>query len=540
MTVSGALERPRPRAQSRLRRGSGGAQRPTRGGLASPRGLPSRTRGPRAAELAALCCVLLPAAGLAGSQQLDRYGGFLDVGGSRTGYFHTERIDGRWWLVTPDGHGFFGLGLSHPVTSMSEGAITFAYGGDQEAWMRDGIAKMRALGFNCVWSGPYSSERIRFGNIDAALADKVYGAAEFPYAIHVPLIQHPVELGPGESRPDVFSAQYRRRVSEEAARRVAPNRENPWVLGYYYGYGSFLREDLWINQTLAKAPGSPGRERLLDVLERRYQGDVKRLNDVYGTRFASFPDLRQGGQLAVPRWISAVKAGGTLPRQVGAADILADAEALLGEIAEQLHRVAQAEIRKLDPNHMVLGGYVKHTTYTKAIWKRVAPYIDVLGPQDLSDVNPISASVEATGVPALLSDQEFGNVYPLALQGRTGAPGAVPDHVDRRVLYDMVAGRVARDPSLIGVSFCAVLYDQSHWRRAYDRGQPGFFNIDGEPDQRLVGTVRRANRRILDSVRRPLGPAAIAELHRAYTEAKAAYRGVMRQRLEFLKRMENE
>ena len=74
----------------------------------------------------------------------------------------------------------------------------------------------------------------------------------------------------------------------------------------------------------------------------------------------------------------------------------------------------------------------------------------------------------------MLSDQEFGNVYPLAPQGQTSAPGAVPDHVDRRVLYDLLAGRIARDPDFVGVSFCAVLYDQSHWGLTNDRGQPSF------------------------------------------------------------------
>ena len=140
--------------------------------------------------------LLLP--GTTHGQQLDRYGGFLDIKGERTGFFHTERISDRWWLVTPDGHGFFGIGVSHPITSMSEGAITFAYDGSQEEWMRDGIRKMRELGFNSVWSGPYSLERIRFGNIDADLADKVYREARIPYAIHVPLIKHQVELKPGE------------------------------------------------------------------------------------------------------------------------------------------------------------------------------------------------------------------------------------------------------------------------------------------------------------------------------------------------------
>ena len=246
--------------------------------------------------------------------------------------------------------------------------------------MRDGIRKMRELGFNSVWSGPYSLELIRFGNIDADLADKVYREAEIPYAIHVPLIKHQVELKPGEKRPDVFSAKYQRHVSEEVAKRVAPNQDNPWLLGYYYGYGAFMPEDLWINQTLSYEPGSPGRERLFDVLEQRYHGDIAKLNTVYRTSFASFSDLRKNGSLTYPRWISAVKAGEPLPAQAGSKHILADAEALLGEIVEQLHKVSHSEIRKHDSNHMVLGSYVKHTTYTKGIWKRIAPYIDALGP----------------------------------------------------------------------------------------------------------------------------------------------------------------
>ena len=109
-----------------------------------------------------LSFILLVSAGTTLGQQLDQYGGFLDIKGKRTGFFHTEQINDRWWLVTPDGHGFFGIGISHPITSMSEGAVTFAYDGSQEEWMRDGIRKMRELGFNCVWSGPYSLERIRF------------------------------------------------------------------------------------------------------------------------------------------------------------------------------------------------------------------------------------------------------------------------------------------------------------------------------------------------------------------------------------------
>jgi hypothetical protein len=81
-----------------------------------------------------------------------------------------------------------------------------------------------------------------------------------------------------------------------------------------------------------------------------------------------------------------------------------------------------------------------------------------------------------------------------------------------------------------------VLYDQSHWRRAYDRGQPGFFNIDGEPNQSLVETVRNANRRMLDSVRAPLDDAALAELQDSFNETNAVYRRIVEQRFVFLRK----
>jgi hypothetical protein len=36
----------------------------------------------------------------------------LSNGGFRaTGYFRTARWNGRWWLVTPEGHGSFSIGI---------------------------------------------------------------------------------------------------------------------------------------------------------------------------------------------------------------------------------------------------------------------------------------------------------------------------------------------------------------------------------------------------------------------------------------------
>src|SRR5690349_23571002 len=43
---------------------------------------------------------------------MDQYGGRLDIAcGQSTGWFHAEKLNNRWWLCTPNGHGFFFQGV---------------------------------------------------------------------------------------------------------------------------------------------------------------------------------------------------------------------------------------------------------------------------------------------------------------------------------------------------------------------------------------------------------------------------------------------
>ena len=461
----------------------------------------------------------------ASSQELDTYGGFTDIKGDKTGFFHTQKIDKRWWLVTPEGHGFFGIGLSHPVTGFSKGTVTYSYNGDQEAWLRDGIKKMRELGYNCVWSGPYSTERARFGYVNYELAERVYREEKIPHAIHVPLIKHQVELKPGEKRPDVFSDEYANFVRENVARYVTPNKDNPWIMGYYYGFGSFMRSGLWINETLKRKPGSPGRNHLISILEKRYAGDIHKLNAAYEKNYQSFDDLRKKGGIAYPAGYFTYSNNKT---------IAADQEALIAEIVVKVNQLGHSEIRKVDSNHMVLGCYVKGVTYSAELWKRITPYIDVLAPQHFSETHKINPVVESTGLPALLSDQVFGNVYPETLLRLGGTPGPVPDHLDRRVLYHLLSRRLAADPDFIGVSFCACLHDNSHTVSPYDRGQPGFFTIDNEPRSKTIGTAKEANAFIYQNVRHPKNETAIKKLDKDYHETNEHYRAIARRRMLFL------
>ena len=59
-------------------------------------------------------------------EEWDRFGGWKDGPKLRaTGHFRTEKVDGKWWLVTPEGHLFFSVGLdvTRVMTDISNGKL---------------------------------------------------------------------------------------------------------------------------------------------------------------------------------------------------------------------------------------------------------------------------------------------------------------------------------------------------------------------------------------------------------------------------------
>src|SRR5512136_2078430 len=61
--------------------------------------------------LLSVVLVVIPAAAFA-QTGLDQYGGNLGLTGNNTsGFFRTEKIGNRWWLVTLDNHAFWSTGV---------------------------------------------------------------------------------------------------------------------------------------------------------------------------------------------------------------------------------------------------------------------------------------------------------------------------------------------------------------------------------------------------------------------------------------------
>ncbi len=93
------------------------------------------------------------------------------------------------------------------------------------------------------------------------------------------------------------------------------------------------------------------------------------------------------------------------------------------------------------------------------------------------------------------------------------------------------------DPDVIGANMCACMFDQSHWEKAYERGQPGFWTIDGEPKTHLIKTVQGSNGRALETVLEKHDQETVEALDHKYHSVLGLYREVMNYRKEFLEKV---
>lgn len=187
-----------------------------------------------------------------------------------TGYFRTARADGRWWLVTPDGHPFYSTGVDHvsadPDTDRKTGicpyCVTIANKyPSPTAWQKHTITRLRAWGFNTL--GPWSD----LGGLTQRM----------PYTVVL-------NMATGD---DWFSPDFAAHANDVAATQVAPLAHDPNLLGWYTDselhWGPDWRENRPVlDDYLALRPGSPG----LEVAER-YKGHPNEFLYVLAKRYFS-------------------------------------------------------------------------------------------------------------------------------------------------------------------------------------------------------------------------------------------------------------
>jgi hypothetical protein len=142
-----------------------------------------------------------------------------------TGFFRTEVIGGRWWLVTPEGNGFLSAGVNH-----------VDYREDySERFVRFVTDHLRDWGFNTIgWSQESMSAKFAKGRVahSPGWGPRQYRAAKMPYTHLIRFAD--IEWYTDEQFPDVRSPVFAEKCDRLAREVCRELRDDPYLIGYFY------------------------------------------------------------------------------------------------------------------------------------------------------------------------------------------------------------------------------------------------------------------------------------------------------------------
>jgi len=175
----------------------------------------------------------------------DRYGGHSAINRKATGFFRLDEVQGRHFLITPEGHAFRALGVNH---------FHMIKRGDADKALRN----LRDWGFN---SGGYQAPPWQWDRI--------------PHTRGIFLLPNSIWMRPGKfAFRDVFDPAFLGELERNIRRVVEASSKNPYLVGYFwtdvpvwnrkrqshYAKGDRFRGQDWIAFYKSLPEGAAGRK----------------------------------------------------------------------------------------------------------------------------------------------------------------------------------------------------------------------------------------------------------------------------------------
>jgi hypothetical protein len=396
------------------------------------------------------------------------YGGDTRTTRRATGFFRIEKPTtpaGRWWLIDPDGHPFYNIGLAvvQPKIGASKTALAArrAKYGDEAAWAAAVTDELRALGFN--GTGAWSSDAI-LREAPRPLPYTVVWNFMSEYGRHRGgTYQLPGHTGYPENAIFVFDPGFEAFCEKHAA-KLASTRDDPYLLGH------FSDNEL------------PFRGNSLD-------------------NFLKLPPDEPGGR-AARDWLAARRAKASSAAK--AAEPTADErDAFLELVAERYFSIVSAAIRRHDPNHLYLGSRIHgQALRQRGPWVAAGRHVDLIAANIYYMWTPNRALFAQwagwSGKPFLVTEW-YAKGMDSGLPNTTGAGWTVATQAERGKFYQHFTLGLLETPTCVGW----------HWFRYTDNdpgdlttdpsnrdSNKGLVNIRYEPYAPLADAMRPVNERV--------------------------------------------
>jgi hypothetical protein len=387
--------------------------------------------------------------------KFDKYGGHLSLNAKKTGWFHVEKLNNRWYFVTPEGNGFFSLGATHSEECIAQDELNLfetKYNRSEERLSEFFLSNFKKWGYNSSGYGVLPTMK-----------------KQIPYVVEV-WTEAPRSHSAGASSKnhDIFDPKVQKKLKAVIQEKVNENINNPYCLGYVMvdcplwsvspqngmSYVDFMR---------SLPSNARGKKEYIKFIKKRYGKDIKRFISDYRININTFTELND---TTVSKKITAKK------NPV----VAADDELFLNIIAEAYFRFNTQTFKKLDPNHLLLGDRFMAATTQQSnirtpdiILKTAAKYFDVLSFQPMGAQTMwkdyFNHVAELTNMPILLAD--VNTTYDRPKQGQTDT-----QDFEERMGTNMLSyyTNIIDCPALIGIHRCTVR-DYRPWdTKFYRRG----------------------------------------------------------------------
>ena len=328
-------------------------------------------------------------------QKEDMYGGRMDRKATATGYFHTQEIAGRWWMIDPLGHFY----LHDAVVDLQPGpsdrniaALKKTFGNDAE-WMRQTQELLLQNGIH--GAGAWSKvELLRSSplqardplaytvNLDIMSAYGKHRGGTYPVSGHQGYPQNTIFVFDPEF--ETFADQYLARIDDGS--------DDPNLVGYFSDNEIPLyRRNL--DGFLSLPASDPG-----NIAARNWmkQHDATKVTDELRTAFLQFE-------------------------------------------ADRYFRIVSTAIRKHDPHHMYLGcRYTSQQLQEQVLFRAIGQYADAVSINYYSGWAPDSASMtmweHEAGKPFMITEF-YVKAEDSGMPNHTGAGWLVHTQADRGIFY---------------------------------------------------------------------------------------------------------
>ncbi|MBC8065791.1 MAG: hypothetical protein H7Y17_13245 [Chlorobia bacterium] len=387
------------------------------------------------------------------------------------GLFELHQQQGRWLFKGTSRTPFWSMGVCCTGVGSTKGQDdpkNPSYGGyrlfiDDNAWVDDTLAKLKANGFNSIggWS-------------DTNLFQRHGGKDRLPYF-------EVLHLGAYNKAPwkDMFTKNNAQIIDKAAKDQIQKLRNDPNLVGYFSDNElGWWREALFVTY-LAMGPKEPGKQKLIEFTSKFYGGSYARFARDWTAKGKSFSALDSSAKL---------KPGGNGMSLV---------KAWQSFLTDNYYRQMKDAIRRYDPSRLILGDRYCQFYYPN-VAQTATKYVDAISTNYGADWNNgqnteyfLSTLHKITKKPVIIT--EF---YMAAMENRSGnknSSGGFPvvkTQLDRENAVRTYLKDLGRRPYVVGAHWFQFYDEPTHGRGDGENYNMGLVDIHGEYYQGLLKVFR--------------------------------------------------